>query len=351
VTAPAGPGSDPQQLLVRRLIAAGLGLVVIIVLVLGVRGCLNGRQEQALKDYNSEVSALIDEADANSDEFFKALTVSGSPSTEVRTAINQLRLRAKAQTRQAEGLGVPDAMRPAQRNLLLALGLIEETMGKVAEKIPSALSTDAATAEPAVVSVAAEMRAFLAADVVYSRRTVAFIKQALDDEEIGRQTIRAASFLQNEGWLDPSTVARRINADAARGAGAETDAKQATPGTHGHGLIGVSVGDLTLEPGTSANRIPAGSNVTFNVKIANQGENPETDVRVRVIIRPASGKTITAQKSVDQTTAGNETTVPVALGQAPPIGPGVKITVEVRKVPGEVNTTNNTSEYSAIFAR
>ena len=62
--APAGPGSDPQQLLVRRLVAAGVGLVVIIVLVLGVKGCLNSRQEQALKDYNRDVASLVQESDS-----------------------------------------------------------------------------------------------------------------------------------------------------------------------------------------------------------------------------------------------------------------------------------------------
>ena len=81
---------------------------------------------------------------------------------------------------------------------------------------------------------------------------------------------------------------------------------------------------------------PASSDVTFNVKIANQGENNEQDVAVKVTVR-GGGKTITAQKTVDQTTPGAETTVAVPLGQAPPIGVGVKITVEVRKVPGEDN--------------
>ena len=89
--------------------------------------------------------------------------------------------------------------------------------------------------------------------------------------------------------------------------------------------------------------------MTFNVKIANQGENNEHDVAVKVTIR-GGGKTITAQETVDQTTPGAEATVAVPLGQAPPIGVGVKITVEVRKVPGEENTTNNKAEYPAIFS-
>ena len=71
---------------------------------------------------------------------------------------------------------------------------------------------------------------------------------------------------------------------------------------------------------------------------------------MRVIIR-GGGKTITAQETVDQTTAGTETTVAVTLKQAPPTGVGVKISVQVRKVPGETNTGNNTAEYPAIFER
>jgi hypothetical protein len=351
VTAAPAPGSDPQQLLVRRLVAAGVGLVVIIVLVLGVKGCLNSRQEQALKDYNRDVASLVQESDANTDEFFTALTTGGTSPTDVQAQINELRRRAKTQTKQAEGFSVPGDMKAPQRNLLLTLGLIEESMGKVAEKMLPALSTDAATAEPAVLAITGEMQSFVAADVVYTRRVVALIKQVLEDHGIGGQTIQASSYLPNLGWLDAGTVARRIHADAGRGAGAAASTQPPAPGLHGHGLLGVTVGDATLQTGTNAaNSLPASSDVIFNVKFANQGENNEADVSVKVTIR-GGGKTITAQKTVDQTTPGNETTVAVPLGESPPIGVGVKITVEIRKVPGENNVTNNKAEYPAIFRR
>ena len=352
MTSPVGPGpSDPQQLRARRFAALAVGVVVIIVLTLGIKGCLNSRTEQALKDYNRDVAGIVQASDANSDEFFDALTTPGSSSTDVQSQINQTRLAAKAQTREAKGVGVPGDMKPPHRNLLLTLGLLEEAMGKVAEKIPAALSTDSATAEPAVLAITAEMQSFIAADVVYKRRAAALIKQVLDDHEIGGQTIQTSQFLPNVGWLDAPTVARRIHADAGRGAGAEASSAPLAPGTHGHGLLSVSVGDTTLQSGTTAaNPIPASSNVTFSVKFANQGENPETDVRVRVTLT-GGGKTITKQQTVDQTTAGAETTVAVPLGEAPPIGVAVKIKVEVRKVRGEANTANNVAEYPAIFRR
>jgi hypothetical protein len=115
-------------------------------------------------------------------------------------------------------------------------------------------------------------------------------------------------------------------------------------------VLSVAVGDVALQPRPAANRIAAGANVTFNVKFANQGDNAETDVRIRVRIRGA-GDTITAQKTVDQTLPKSETTVAIPLGQAPPIGQAVTITVEVLPVPGEKNTTNNSQDYSALFTR
>jgi hypothetical protein len=92
------------------------------------------------------------------------------------------------------------------------------------------------------------------------------------------------------------------------------------------------------------------SNVTFNVKFANQGDNPETDVKVRIRIR-GGGKPITVQKVVDQTMPKTEPTVAIPLGQSPPIGTAVTITVEVLPVPGEKNTANNSQSYPAIFER
>ncbi len=332
----------------RRVAALGIGLLVVVLLVFGVKGCLNSRQEQALKDYNREVSSVVQDADANADAFFETLSSGAQPSTDVQSEVNQLRFRAQALTKQAQSISVPGDMREAQRNLLLSLSLLQEAMSKVAEKLPAALSTDSATAVPAVKAIAGEMQAFDAANVVYNRRSAAIIKQVLDDKAIGGQTIQFSSYLQNLGWLQPSTVAKRINSQAGRGAG-DGGSTEPTPGLHGHGLLGVNVGSVALQPG-QANRIPASSSVSFAAKVANQGDNAETDVRVRVQIKGA-GDTITVQRVVDQTMPKTETTVTIPLGQAPPIGQPVTITVEVLPVGGEKNTANNSASYPALFVR
>jgi len=330
-------------------VAAGVGLLVIVLLVVGVRGCLSNRKEQALKDYNRDVAGLIGDGNDNTADFFQTLSTGGSSPSDLQTQINQLRVRAEGQTRKAAGLDAPGEMRPAQRNLVLTLSLVHEAIGKVAEKLPGALASDSTVAENAVKAIAGEMQALTSADVVYTRRVAAIVQQILDDEQIGGQTIQRSNFQQNLGWLDPSIVARRIDSEAGRGAGGGA-AGEPAPGTHGHGLVSSAVGDKTLVAGGAPNRIAASSTVTFRAVIANQGENIETDVRVRVRIRGA-GNTISAQKTVDETRPGTNAEVSVPLGQAPPIGEAVQITVEVRAVPGEQKTDNNAQTYTALFTR
>jgi hypothetical protein len=87
------------------------------------------------------------------------------------------------------------------------------------------------------------------------------------------------------------------------------------------------------------------------VKFQNQGENDETDVLVKVSVKPSTGRAITQQKRVNQTKAGTEATVAIPLGQSPPVGEPAVITVQVAKVPGEKNLDNNQQKYTAIFTK
>ena len=105
-------------------------------------------------------------------------------------------------------------------------------------------------------SIAGEMQAFDAANVVYNRRTAALIKQVLDENEITGQVIQSSSFLQNLGWLQPST---RRQADRRAGRPRRRRRRldrAARPGCTATASSRVSVGDKTLAP-DAANSIAA----------------------------------------------------------------------------------------------
>jgi hypothetical protein len=190
------------------------------------------------------------------------------------------------------------------------------------------------------------MQAFLASDVLYSQRVIPYIKETLDDNDVGGQEIATSSFLPNLGWLNPDFVASKLNSRL----GGRSPTGTPAPGTHGHGLDSVSIGGTTLEPSPAVNRIPAGAGLTFDVKFSNQGENDEIDVRVLVAIT-GSGRPIQVRKTLNQTKAGTPAEATIPLTQSPPIGTPVTIKVQIVAVPGEKNLDNNKQNYTAIFQR
>jgi hypothetical protein len=344
-----GGVADSQTVRNRRLVALGAGLVLFVLLAVLVNSCLDSRAENRLKDYNRDVATVIAQSDRDvARPFFDLLAQGGSSPVELESQVNQLRNVADRHVDQAEEFDVPDELSTAQRNLLLTLDMRASAIGKIAGQLRTALA-DGDQASNATTQIAAQMQQFLASDVIYDTRVIPFIQEALDAKEIGGQDLADSQFLPNLTWLQPDQVADRLGAQGGGGAAA-TDEEPA-PGLHGHGLVSVAVGDTTLQPGETANRIPAGSDIAFTVTVANQGENEEQNVNVSVRIRGDGGRPLTARRRIDQTTPGANAEVTIPLTQAPPIGTPVTIDISVGKVPGEEKVDNNRQSYTAIFTR
>jgi hypothetical protein len=346
---PSGGGGGDSQLLVRRGIAIGAVVLVLILLVVGVRGCLSSRKESALKDYNRNVAVLVQESDNSVGKpLFEVLSSRNNAANplDLQAQVNELKVEADRQYKRAKGLDVPGDMNGAQQNFLLVLDLRRDAVAEIAKRLPTALGNAGAAA--AVNQITGQMQAFVASDVIYSQQVVPRIKDALDKNSIGGQTIAQSRFLPNPlQWLDANKVA--VSLGTAAGGAAGAPAGKPAPGTHGHGLTSVDVGQQTLQEGT-ANRITASAALAFNVTFQNQGENDEKNVKVSVSITGA-GRPISVEKIVPDTTAGSDATASIPLGQSPPIGTPVTIKVTVAPVPGEESATNNTAEYPAIFTR
>ncbi len=340
-------GPDRRTLLVRQGIALGVGLILLILIILGVKGCTDSAQENALKDYNRDVTAVVTDSDRDVGRaFFQLLNGGAQQASDLQVQVNELRLAADEDLNRAEAFDVPDEMGPAQRNLELTLSLRAEGLRKIAEALPTALGRGQ-PAERAIETIGGEMQAFLASDVVYDMRVAPLIKQTLDEEGISGQRIADSQFMTDISWLSPETVANRLGAEA----GSSGQSGEVAPGTHGHGLSSVAVGDVTLQPSPAVNRVPvSGGGVTFTVSFENQGENDERNVRVTVTLRGGS-RPITARRTVSQTTAGSPAEVEIPLGATPPIGQAVTAEVVVAAVRGEEKTDNNRQRYTIIFTR
>jgi len=324
-------------------------VVVFLLLAFGVKGCLDSRKTNALKNYNRDVTAVIKESDQSVGKpFFQLMSNAQRRASDLQVQVNQLRLAADEDVSRAKGFNPPGDMSPAQRNLELVLNLRADGLRKIANDIPVALGRGAAS-QAAINRIAGEMQGFLASDVVYSQRVAPLIKDTLDSNGVKGQQISGSQFMPNVSWLSPQFVANSFGKSSS----SSTATNGApSPGLHGHGLVSTSVGTTVLQPAAPGvvNRVPASANVAFTVKFANQGDNDETNVKVSLKVS-GGGKNITQTKTISQTKAKTESTVTIPLGQAPPVGQATTVTVNVDKVPGETNTDNNHSTYTVIFTQ
>ena len=329
--------------MVRRRIAAGVGVVALIVIVLLINGCLKSGKEEALKTYNREVGQLVQESDQQvASPLFKALaSASGEQPQAVEGQVNQLRGQAQSQAARAKSLSVPGEMQAAQRNLTLVLDLRAEALAKIANLVPTALGGQG---KQASTEIAGAMEGGLASDVVYSQRVAPLIQQALAAGGIHGLSTAGTQFLPNLGWLEPSTVEQRLTGKSS----GSTQSSQVAPGTHGSALTGVSVGSTTLEAEPTLNHINAGTSPTFTVAVEDSGSNPETDVAVEVSVS-AGGKTYKATKTIPKTEPGVTSKVNVPV-EGVPLEAAARVTVNVQPVPGETNVENNKSTFLAVFA-
>jgi hypothetical protein len=336
---------DRQTVLIRQLVLFGGVILVLILLIFIVRGCRNSAQETALKDYNRQVGSLVSDSDSQVGKpFFDLLRDPGS--ADLRNQVAGFKAQADQQYQQAKRISTPGDMTAAQRSFLIAMEMRRDGLQAIADRVSTALSSDAEAADKAITEIAGSMEMFLASDVLYTTRTYRFIQSALDENEIGGQRIQRTEFFPEIQWLDANTVAdalgQQLSAEGAEGTGG----REPAPGLHGTGIDSVQVGDLTLQDGP--NRIPYGPDTEFVVNFTNQGENDEVDIDV--VLRIEGGpEPIRVTDNVPSLAAGESAAATLALDTAPPLDTPVTISVEVKAVPGEEKTDNNKAEYEAAF--
>jgi CARDB len=334
-------------LLVRRGIAAGGVLLVLILLIFVIKGCRDSAREQAFKDYLRNVAALMDQSNGESRSLFGLLARPGTQSpVQLQTNVNTYRNESQTLVDRVNRLEPPDELKTGDRYVRDTLELRRDAINAVADQLPTALgdqNTDAASAR-----IAAAMQEFLASDVIYNQRALPDLKSKTAKQGLTDQvTFQQSRFLLDLGWLSPTTVADRMSRIRSGVGSTGTIA----PGLHGTGLgtVAVKPGGQTLSTG-SATQLKAAPNTSFDVQVTNQGQNDEKQVRARLTIEGA-GKPIVVTQTIPSITAGQTATASIPLATTPPTGLPVTIKVEVLPVPGEKNTTNNRAQYSAVFTK
>jgi hypothetical protein len=348
--APArGTGGQPDRrtVLIRQLVLFGGFILILALLIFIIDGCRDSARESALKDYNRNVASIVRDSDSQVGKPFFDLLRNPSQG-DLSTQINGYKVQAESQYQQAKGIDTPGDMTAAQRSFLIAMEMRRDGLQTIADRIRTALSSDAEAADKSIEEIAGAMQLFLSSDVVYTSRVLPLIESALRDADVGAQQLQRTRFLPGIEWLDPAVVADALGQQLTTG-GTDGGSREPAPGLHGSGIDSVQVGDQTLAA-DSANRIAYGPDTEFTVNFTNQGENDEADVVV--VLRIDGGpEPLRVQKSVASVAAGASASATLGLDKPPPLDTPVTITAQVKPVPGEEKKDNNTAEYDAAFFR
>ncbi len=320
--------------MLRRGLALGAGLIVLVLIVLGVRGCLNARQNRALSDYSSNVTQIVEETEQTSKQFFGKLSDPGSLSvTEFVAEVNADRSAMDSYTSRIDGLNAPGDMGNAQNSLELVYSLRSSAMGQIADEMSTALGD--VGADKATEKIAKQMRVLLASDVIYSSVTRPEINGVLADNGIEGDEVPKSEFLPDgTEWLEETKVSTALGSISG-----STSAE--TPGIHGLGLISTNVNGTELVP-ESTTAVEAAETPEVEVEVQNQGESTENGVTVSVT---AGGTTV--QESIESIGAGETSSVIIPLTPTPK--GTVTLEVNVEPVPGETVSENNEASYTVEF--
>jgi hypothetical protein len=329
----------------RQFVLFGGLAVVAILLILTVRSCGSTRAKNALKDYNRNVTSIVQSSDGEvSKQLFDVLGGTGNQ-RDVQVAVQQVRLEAENDAKRAKELSAPSDVAEAQHDFEMVMNFRSAGVTEIAEQLNKALSSQPGASD-AIRRIAGQMQQFLASDVVYSQRVKPLIESALRSKDINDQQVPSSKFLPSIGWLDPDQVSTKLNPSA--GSDSSTGRGTPKPGTHGHGLLSTKIGNVTLQPGSAINKVTAATPLPVEVSYANQGQNDETNVTINVTITGGPRK-ISVDKRLNQTKAGTQGAVTINVQPAPPKNTSTVMKVTIKPVNGEVNTTNNTSSYTVLF--
>lgn len=318
--------------MLRRGLALGGGLLLLILIVLGIKGCLDARANRELSDYSRNVAQIVEETEQTSTGFFKKLEDPGNASvTDFVAEVNADRSAMDNYRARIDDLSAPGDMKRAQGNLELVYALRANAMDEIADKMSTALGD--AGAEKAMAGIAKQMQKLLASDIVYETVVRPEVDGVLADNGISGSDLPKSTVLTDEKWLEESTVSEALGAISG-------NTGSTTPGVHGLGLIGVSVNGTELIEGAPTT-VAGEEGVEVEVTVQNQGESTESGVTVSVSVE---GNALKGE--IDELAAGEEGTATIPLTPTP--SGEVTLDVEAEPVAGEQVTENNEASYTLL---
>ncbi len=338
-----------QQIRTRQAVLAIGAIVMLILIVIAFKGCLNARKDRAFQNYVSDLSAITVESKQLSDNFFKRLDPSSSdaPATELSFESEVAGDLGTSQglLDRATKLDAPGELAGAQNQIELSFELRHDALEGISGALKG-LSGD--EAKKAQASLYTQMRVLSASDILYARAKDQIEQGLIDQTVTVADGVPDSQFLPDKpDFLDPSVVSSAFaSAVGSGGSGiAGNTSANCDAGDnkiHGTQLVGATMlpSGVALDPAAT---VTATGDDTLSVEVLNSGDATEQGIAVTV-----SGD-LSGSGTIPRIASGESQTVEVKLSPAPKAGATDSIDVDVAAVCGENLTENNKATYSVTF--
>ena len=331
--------------LLRLVGLVAFAILVVVLLVFWIQGCREDSERDAYQDYMTEAGDVAEASESIGRDLQELLTTPGIKQADVDQRLGGLIQRQQSDVDRAQGIDPPGALRLPHEDLVEALqfrvsglrGLSEvfnQTKGNAADDAPEAGRLLAAQAQRLVASDIVWEDLFRAAAIAELRR-----KDITGVEVPQSQFVTTADFATQRS-LTP--IWQRIHGASTGG----------TPtGLHGTGIAGVRVlpSGKSLTAGSEPTTIQASTDLAFEVSVTDTGDSQEVGVEVTLTI-PKQPESIVKKQTIDIIDPGETKTVTFRNFPTLPFGEEVNLRVDVKPVPGETNTGNNTIEFPVFFS-
>lgn len=341
---PRGPIRPPAGLtpLLRLVGLVALAIFAAVVLVFLVQSCRSDSKQAAYRDYMQEVQGIAGGSARVGRDLNEELTTPGKTQDEIVDALGALSQQQSQYAARAQGIDPPGPLRDEHQHLVEVLELRASGLSRLADAFTRAARARDASSAGALLGEQALL--LVASDVNWD---VYFREPAL--KELQRQSVTGVAVPESAFVVNPelaSAQSMMFVIQRIRGA-----ARGGTPtGLHGNGIVSVKAlpGGVTLSTEENA-PIPASTDLAFEVAVENSGNSQEVQVPVTLTIQK-SPQAIVKRAVIDIINSGETKTVTFRDFPQPPFGTQTTIKVEIGRVPGEENLSNNTAEYPVIFS-
>jgi hypothetical protein len=343
---PRPPLRTPQGFtpLLRLIGLIAFAIVIVVLLVYAIEGCQSSSKKSKYEGYMSHVSGIARDSQQVGRRLATTLLTPGTKPAELQTKLAGLARDQEQAVEAARAIDPPGRLRSEHERMIDALEYRYSGIVGVASALTRALSLKTGAGAGAGKLLEPPAQRLLASDVVWDDSFRVPSNQVMKQQGVGDVQAPDSNFVQDPTFYTEAS----LNSVVGRLKGGSV--KPAAGGLHGTNIVSTKALPQGTELSTSNQQtVIASTSLKFEVAIKDSGNSPELNIPVTLTIQQ-SPTPIVKHAKLDFINPGQEKTVTFKNIGAVQFTTPTKVKVAVSPVPGEHNTSNNSSEYPVIFS-